>query len=96
MQLSKKLILHTPISERSPLPGFVADCIEQNVVLIAIVGTDCQAIEDEIDWLIIGESGEPNGFITTTVHPSEEIDDVLYFVSTFAPGSGEPGQQIWL
>jgi hypothetical protein len=89
MSLASKIILHAPISTATRLEAFVEECIRDKVILVAVVGTGCEAIEDQIDELIVGVGSDPDRFITTTSHPDESLDEVLRFASSFS-AAGEP------
>lgn len=87
MTYAAKIILHTPLTDPSRLPAFVEDCLADGVSLIAVVGKDAHAVEDKIDWLIIGD-GDEDRFIVTSAHADETIEDVLVFASAFNAESG--------
>lgn len=76
-----KVILQLPISDWSKLAGFVEACLEAQASLIAIVGDNCAAIEDEIDRLIVRDGSDESRFITTTSHPGEALEDVVEFAT---------------
>jgi hypothetical protein len=62
------------------------------VRLIAIVGDGCEALEEEIDWLIIRDGFDPSNLICTSSHPNETLKAVMASASTWMC-EGEDGVQ---
>jgi hypothetical protein len=78
MTLSRRVILHSPISDASLLREFVERCLGDGVSLLAIMGPDANALEDEVDWIVIGDgSGPDDRFLCTSAHCDETLDDVI-------------------
>ena len=77
MALARKIILHSPISVEADLTSFVERCLAEGVSLLAIVGPGAAALEDRVDWIVVGDSSKPSRFLCTTSHPDETLDDVL-------------------
>ncbi|WP_119422105.1 hypothetical protein [Desertibaculum subflavum] len=94
MSLAPKIVLHTPISSSARLEAFVEECVRDKVVLIAVVGTGCEAVEDLIDELIIGDGSNPDRFITTASHPDQALDEVMQFVSSFSTDGGDADPRV--
>ncbi len=83
MKLASKIILCAPVSDESLLPDFVERCLADAVSLVAIVGPDCERLEDFIDSIIIGDGGNTDRFLVTTSHPHETFADVTKFVESW-------------
>lgn len=83
MASSPKIVLQLPMSDPALLPGFVERCIAESVCLIAVVGDGCEAIEDEIGWLIVGDGTQDGRFIATTSHPGEALADAVEFATIY-------------
>jgi len=81
MALAPAIVLHSPVSDEAKLRRFVEQCILECVELIAIVGPGCAELENEIDWLVIGDGSADARFVVTSSHPEESIDDVLEFAA---------------
>jgi hypothetical protein len=48
-------------------------------LLIAIIGEGAEALEEEVDWLVIGDGADKSRFLVTSAHPEESLEDVLEF-----------------
>ncbi len=79
MAYAQRIILHAPPRDSPALPEFVEACIRDKVVLVCIVGEDCQKVEDVIDELIVGDGSDPDRFLVTTSHADESLDEVRAF-----------------
>jgi hypothetical protein len=61
---------------------FAQQCMRDGVKLIAVVGDGCEDLEEEIDWIAIGDGSIPNQLIpTTSSHPNEPVEEVLEFAA---------------
>ncbi|MEN5114807.1 hypothetical protein ABE453_12340 [Brevundimonas diminuta] len=83
MPTEPKIVLELPLSDEALLPAFVEQCIADSVSLIAVVGEGCERIEDEIDWLIVGDGTDDSRFITTSSHPGETLEEATEFARTW-------------
>ena len=92
MRLKPRIVLHSPVAEAAKLALFVDQCLRDGVRLIAIVADGCEALEEEIDWLIIRDGFDPDRLICTSSHPDQPLDEVLEFASTWTC-HGEDGVQ---
>lgn len=72
-----------PILNPAALEPFVESCIQDEVLLIAVVGDGCELVEDLIDDIIVGDGHDEGRFICTTSHPEEPVEDVIEFASRF-------------
>ena len=55
MKFVRKIILHSPISDEQLLGSFVEQCLQDEVSLVAVVGSGCRRIEDIIDEIVVGD-----------------------------------------
>lgn len=81
MSLPPRIVLHAPVMDQAALGPFVERCLRDGVRLIAVVGEGAEALEEEIDWLVIGEGGDKRRFLVTSSHPGESVPEVLEFAS---------------
>jgi hypothetical protein len=91
MAYSSKIVLSLPVSAPDVLPKFVEECLRDGVELICIAGIDSDQVEDQIDWLIVGDGSDDTRFIVTTSHGDEPLGDVVQFATTWA-GDGAVGE----
>jgi hypothetical protein len=96
MPFARKLILHAPVSNEALLERFVETCLAERVSLLAIFGPASDALEEQIDWLVIGNGSQPNRFLCTSSHPNEPLDEVLMMVDAWDDGEGGAIQQVHL
>ena len=47
--------------------------------LIAIIGEGAKALEEEVDWLVIGDGADKSRFLVTSSHPNESLQNVMEF-----------------
>ena len=71
MSLPPRIVLHSPVSNYSALAAFVEECLCDGVRLVAIVGDGAEALEEEVDWLVIGDAADEKRFVVTSSHPNE-------------------------
>jgi hypothetical protein len=76
---AKKVILITDQKYSSEHDEMLNALIERKIELFCAVGKDCEKWEEALDWLCIGENGEEIGYVTTTSHPKESLEDVKAF-----------------
>jgi len=96
MPFARKIILHAPISDEALLDDFVEQCLRDNVSLIAVIGPDCNRIEDVIDEIVVGDGTDPARFLCTTSHAEEPLDEVMNMAITWEFERGDPVQEVWL
>jgi len=77
MTLEPVIVLRSRLIQPERLASFVADCLRDRVELIAIWGVGCEALEDQIDDLVLASGG----FIATSSHPDETLEDVTNFAA---------------
>ncbi len=83
MSYARRLILHAPAWNTRSLVDFVEVCIKDGVVLICVIGSDCERVEDVIDELVTGDGSDDERFINTTSHPDETLDEVRKFAAAW-------------
>ncbi len=83
MSLSPRIVLHSPVVDHAALEPFVEQCLKDGVRLIAIWGEGAAALEDDVDWLVIGDGTDASRYITTSSHPEESLEEVLEFASAW-------------
>jgi len=83
MLLAPAIVLHSPVTDKSALTVFVARCLADQVNLIAIVGPGCAELEEEIDWIVVGDGAEASRLVVTSSHPDESVDEVVDFASSW-------------
>jgi len=81
---TKNIVLVLPVTNKEKLAEFVETCLQDKVGLIAIVGEGAAEIEDEIDWLIIGNGDDDRRFIATSSHENENLPGVLELAGSFS------------
>jgi hypothetical protein len=77
MPFPRKIILHVPVSNEALLDGFVEQCLNDDVSLVAVVGQGCARVEEIIDEIVVGNGSDKTRFLCTTSHPGEPFEDVL-------------------
>lgn len=78
----KKLILQTPHGYRASLDGLVEEFLSDGVKFVAVVGPDCETVEDIIDELVVGNGDDPSRFLMTSSHPRDDLNSVLEFLAS--------------
>ncbi|MEJ8629570.1 hypothetical protein P0F65_06410 [Sphingomonas sp. I4] len=96
MPLARKIILHAPVSDETLLDGFVEQCLNDGVSLVAVVGPGCGRIEDIIDEIVVGDGSDGSRFLCTTSHPTEPFEDVLNMAITWEFERGDPVEEVRL
>ena len=94
MPYAAKIILHTPLADPAKLDSFVEACLANGVILIAILGTDADKVEDLIDELVVGDASDESRFVMTSSHRNESLDEVLNFVAHYDAGPGAQIEQV--
>lgn len=96
MTLARKIILHSPIANQELLEDFVEQCLRDGVSLLAIFGKGSTELEEQIDWLVIGEGDDPNRFLCTTSHADEAFEDVVSLAECWEMERNDPYQVVRL
>jgi hypothetical protein len=82
MAYQKKIVLHCPQGYNEKVDAMVEDFIRDGVYLVAVVGNDCDKVEDIIDELVVGDGSDESRYILTSSHPGETIDEVVAFAKS--------------
>jgi hypothetical protein len=96
MKLARKIILHSPLSDEQLLGVFIENCLRDEVSLIAVIGPDCERVEEMIDWIVVGDGSEADRYVTTSSHPDEPLGDVIEFVQCWESERSDPYQEVQL
>jgi hypothetical protein len=91
MPYPSKVVLQLPMSAPDKLAPFVERCVTDAVELICVAGPMADEIEDQIDWLVVGDGSDEDRFIVTTAHPDEPLDHVISFATAWS-GDGAAGE----
>lgn len=81
MPLPPRIVLHSPVSDHAALADFVEQCLRDGVQIIAIAGEGADALELEVDLLVVGDGTDDDRFLVTSAHPGESLEEVLEFAS---------------
>jgi hypothetical protein len=79
----RKIVLHCPRGYDPRLNTLVEDFIRDGVRLIAVVGEDCERIEDIIDELVVGDGSRDYDLLTSS-HPGESLAAAIAFANDLA------------
>ena len=85
MRYAQRLVLHAPRWDSPALVDFVEACVKDEVVLVCVVGNDCERVEEVIDELVVGDGGDADrlSFVTTTSHPNGSVAEVIAFAKAW-------------
>jgi hypothetical protein len=81
MTYFRKVVLHCPNGYVPALDQMIEDFIRDSVIFVAVVGKDCEKVEDLIDELIVGD-GSRNYDMLTSSHPSKSVNEVVAFANS--------------
>ncbi len=84
MPYAPKVVLHCPAGYHVGLDALVEELLEGGVKLVAVVGHDCQRVEDIIDELVVGDGSKPDRFLLTSSHPGEGIAEAVAFANSLS------------
>jgi hypothetical protein len=79
MPQPRKIVLHCPRGYDPRLDTLVEDFIRDGVCLVAVVGEDCERIEDMIDELVVGDGSRDYDLLTSS-QPGESLAAAIAFV----------------
>jgi hypothetical protein len=96
MSAEPKVVLQLPLSDGALLARFVETCLADNVSPIAVVGEGCEEVEDQIDWLIVGDGTDDSRFITMSSHPDSTLDEVVEFARAWRINADGPTKVVRL
>jgi hypothetical protein len=90
---AKKIVLHCPNGYNVRLDSLVEDFIRDGVRFVAVVGTDCEKVEDIIDELVVGDGSRDYDLLTSS-HAGESLQQVVEFVMSVTPESADTEVQV--
>ena len=98
MPYAQRVILHAPPWNAQSLVDFVKDCIRDGVLLVCVIGNDCQKVEDVINELVVCNGSDVRRFINTTSHPDENLAEARDFAArwTLDVDLAKPVQEVRL
>jgi hypothetical protein len=79
MPYATKIVLHCPRGYDPRLDALVEDFIRDGVRVVAVVGEDCERVEDIVDELVVGDGNRDYGLLTSS-HPGGSVEDAVAFV----------------
>jgi hypothetical protein len=79
----RKIVLHCPRGYDPRLDTLVEDFIRDGVRLVAVVGEDCERIEDIIDEFVVGDGSRDYDLLTSS-HPGECLAAAVAFANDLA------------
>ena len=88
MDTPRKIVLHSLGGSRSKLPGLVSAWMAQGVGYVGVVGEDAAAIEDEIDWLCIGDGTNSYSMLTAAHECGETLQDAIQLAEQITTVAG--------
>jgi hypothetical protein len=74
----RKIVLHCPRGYDPRLDPLVEEFIRDGVRVVAVVGEDCERIEDIIDELVSGDGSRDHDLLTSS-HPGESLAAAVAF-----------------
>jgi hypothetical protein len=91
MAYARNIVLHSSAGYQPRLDDLVEEFMRDSVAVVAVVGEECEKIEDIIDELVVGPQGRDysgrDDFMITTSHPDESVDEVVAFVRSWRAAS---------
>jgi hypothetical protein len=72
-------VLHCPNGYKLTLDALIENFIFDRVKFIAVVGHDCERVEDIVDELVVGLGDDSSRYILTSSHPDQSVDDACSF-----------------
>ena len=94
MSRQPAVVLALPLSADDKLEPFVEACLMHNVALIAVWGEGCDAVEDLIDEIVVGNGSDDSRYITTSAHQGETLDEVIEFAREWVTEDGRRGAEV--
>ena len=73
MPYPRKIVLHCPRGYDPRLDALIEEFIRDGVRFVAVVGKDCERIEDIIDELVVGDGSRDCDFLTSS-HLGESLE----------------------
>ncbi len=79
MTLARKVVLRCRTGAAARVAALVEGWLRDGVCFVAVMGEDCDRVEDMIDELVVGDTTGPDRFILTSAHAGETLDAVVRF-----------------
>lgn len=89
MPYPRKIVLHCPRGHDPRLDALVEELIRDGVRFVAVVGMDCERVEDIIDELVVGDGSRDYDLLTSS-HPGEPLEAAVAFARDLALDSAGP------
>lgn len=74
-----KIVLHCRSHVRPDLEALVEAFLRDGVKFVGVVGVDASAVEDLVDWIVIGDGTDESRFMLTSSHEGETVEEALEF-----------------
>jgi hypothetical protein len=74
----RKIVLHCPRGYDPRLDALVEEFIHDGVRVVAVVGKDCERVEDIVDELVVGDGSRDYDLLTSS-HPGESLAAAVAF-----------------
>ncbi len=84
MPYSKKIVLRCQSGATLRLEQLVEDFLQDGVLFVAVVGLECDRIEDIIDEHVVGDGTDEDRFILTSSHPGATVEETVAFARCLA------------
>jgi len=88
---AKKVILSTNKKYSPEYKDLLAELVERKIELFCAIGEECEIWEEALDSACFNEKGKEIGFVVTTSHPNETLEEVKEFAKQW---SGEGNSEI--
>jgi hypothetical protein len=84
MRYPPKVVLHSTRGYRPELDALVEQFLAEGVKMVAVVGQDCERLEDIIDELVVGDGTAESRFLLTSSHPGESLEGAVAFAKSLS------------
>ena len=74
----RTIVLHCPRGYDPRLDALVEEFIHDGVRVVAVVGKDCERVEDIVDELVVGDGSRDYDLLTSS-HPGESLAAAVAF-----------------
>ena len=82
MAPARKIVLRCRAGAVGRVAPLVAGWLRDGVHFVAVMGEDCDRVEDVIDEQVAGDGTGPCRFILTSAHPGASLDEVVRFAES--------------
>jgi hypothetical protein len=84
MAYPPRVVLNCLRGYRMELDAMVEEFLRDGVRLVAVVGQDCERVEEVIDELVVGLGDDASRFLLTSSHPGESVEDAVAFAQSLS------------